>query len=134
MTLKTAGRKSRLTARTVNAPNAVLNEALTAGCGISGSAPKDDSRRTPRNGYVPVWRNRGEQGSTLWRKRVAMSSGECPGSGVVVDEYEQCDCDDCQGRPWWWCSVCWYAVPVEPVEPEGTTPRWRIAQHQEARP
>lgn len=63
--------------------------------------------------------------------------GDCPGSGVVVPSYfdgKRCECDDCEGDDALgvskaWCPVCDYAVNVEPVEPAGTTPRFRIVRH-----
>jgi len=61
---------------------------------------------------------------------------DCPGSGVVVDaDYERarCECDDCwPGRTYdsdTWCPVCEKAISVEPVEPEGREPRFRIVEH-----
>lgn len=63
----------------------------------------------------------------------------CPGSGVVVGaDYERarCECDECwPGRVFddeTWCPVCDKATPVEPVEPAGLEPRYRIVDHQEA--
>lgn len=55
-----------------------------------------------------------------------MSATVCSGSGVVVEE----PFDD-EGTPCHPCPVCWWWREVEPVEPEGTTPRWKIVDHQE---
>lgn len=57
-----------------------------------------------------------------------MSAAVCPGSGVVVDARAG------SGKygDYGWCPVCDEIKRVEPVEPEGTTPRWRIVDHREA--
>ena len=50
----------------------------------------------------------------------------CAGSGVVVEDPIVDDGIVCHP-----CPVCWAFLVVEPVEPEGREPRWKIVDHQE---